>query len=503
MVEKNREKKGNILVVDDEASLRFLLSKELTRNGYSVEVASDGETALKKARDEHFHIILLDIMMPKINGIEVLKTLKSESIPSEIIILTGNASVESAIKCMKLGAFDYVRKPYILKELLIQLDRAMEHQRLQIDVTVLKNKLKESGHSGSIIGTSPAMTELKKMIKRIAPTQSTVLILGESGAGKEVIARGIHEASNLADKTFVAINCASLSETLLESELFGHEKGAFTDAKSQKRGLAEIADGGTLFLDEIGEIPLRFQAKLLRFLETGDIRRVGGTKDIRLDVRILCATNRPLERLVSLNEFRADLYYRLNVLSITVPSLRDHVQDIPDLVTLFLDQSGFAKKFSKEALTVLMKYSWPGNVRELKNVVERSCILCADDVVKADDLMFLSTGKGGSSLLAANPMGTVMTPIDPSEGGSSLGVNAAAYGGGHDMVQPQLVEKSSDDTPLSAEDVVSLKEIERRHIIKIMKHVHGHKGKAAEILEINPKTLYYKMRNYNIVTDYH
>lgn len=335
--------KGKILVVDDEASLRLLLSNELSRMGYAVEAVADGETALNRLRDEFFHVVLLDIVMPRVSGIDVLRTIKQDSIPSEVIILTGNATLESAIESMKLGAFEYVRKPYSLNELLIHIERAIEHQRSQLDLKILRDELKKNGYGGKIIGKSKPVKALQDLICKVAPTQSTVLILGESGTGKELVARSIHAMSQRVNKPFIAVNCASFSETLLESELFGYEKGAFTDAKSQKRGLAEIADGGTLFLDEMGEIPVHFQAKLLRFLETGEIRRVGGTKDILLNVRILCATNQPLENLVEQNRFRADLYYRLNVLTVNVPSLKERLDDIPLLVNNFVTMQGFQK----------------------------------------------------------------------------------------------------------------------------------------------------------------
>ncbi len=454
-------KKGKILVADDEASLRFLLSKELSRAGYSVDLAVDGEEALKKVREEFYPVILLDISMPKKDGITVLDTIRKENVLSEVIILTGNATIESAIKCMKLGAFDYVRKPYSLVELLIQIERAISHQHNQIDMKMMKQDLKKSGFGGKIIGKSTAIKELRQMISRMASTRSTILILGESGSGKELVSRAIHEESPLKESPFVAINCASLSETLLESELFGYEKGAFTDAKTQKRGLAEVADGGTLFLDEIGEIPLRFQAKLLRFLETGEIRRVGGTKDISLNVQILCATNKPLETLVAQGEFRADLYYRLNVLTIIVPPLREHRDDIQILVDHILTENVFKKKFDKKAMVALMTYDWPGNVRELKNVVERSCVLCTGEIVTEDDLSFL----GG-------------------------------------IVKSKAVQEPIESKPQFDPGIVSLKDMERIHIINVLKHVSGHKGKAADLLQINPKTLYYKMKNYNIAVDY-
>ncbi len=457
--------KGKILVVDDEASLRLLLSKELSRAGYTVEAVSDGNAALTRLSEDFFNVVLLDIVLPNTDGMEVLRVIKQDAIPSEVIMLTGNATFENIIESMKLGAFEYVRKPYDLNELLIQVERAIEHQRSKIDLKVLREELVKTGHGGQLIGNSKVMNDLRTIIKRIAPTQSTVLILGESGTGKELVARSIHDHSLRHEKPFVAINCASLSETLLESELFGYEKGAFTDAKTQKRGLAEIADGGTLFLDEIGEIPIHFQAKLLRFLETGEIRRVGGTRDIALNVRIICATNRPLEKLVSENRFRADLYYRLNVLTVVVPPLKERVDDIALLANYFIAQQGFQKELDKSALQVLKAYDWRGNVRELKNVIERTCILSSGRVISSFDLSFLRL---------------------PDEEEKK-------------EPTPKPHEKKEDT---QAEEALSLKEVERRHIIKVLGMVGGHKGKAAQILKINPKTLYLKMKEYNIVSVY-
>ncbi|MFP4416204.1 MAG: sigma-54-dependent transcriptional regulator [Chitinivibrionales bacterium] len=457
-------KKGKILVADDESSLRLLLSKELARAGYAVDVAEDGQSALTSLRQEYYNVILLDIVMPKKDGISVLRTMKEEGITTEAIVLTGNATIEGAIECMKLGAFEYVRKPYSLNELLIQIERAIEYQRSQLDMQMLREEVQRSRYGGKLIGESRPMRELKNFIMRVAPTQSTVLILGESGTGKELVARSIHDESHNKDKPFVVVNCASFSESLLESELFGHEKGAFTDAKMQKRGLAEIADGGTLFLDEVGEIPMHFQAKLLRFLETGDIRRVGGTKDISLNVRIICATNKPLEKLVAQKEFRADLYYRLNVLSVRVPPLREHIEDIPSLVDAILASQSFNRKFDRAAYDVFMRYNWPGNVRELKNVVERTCILSSSQLITASELSFLT----GPQTAEKIPTTAVTLDVEPAFDPASL----------------------------------SIKEMERRHIIKVLKYVDGHKGHAAKLLQINPKTLYQKMKTYNIVSVY-
>jgi two-component system, NtrC family, response regulator AtoC len=454
--------KGRILVVDDENSLRILLGNELSRAGYAVETVDNGNAALARMREDFYHVVLLDIIMPKMGGIEVLRAIKKEHIVSEVIILTGNATVDNCIECMKLGAFEYVRKPYDLGELCIQIERAIEHHRSKIDVKILQEELRKTGRADTILGASREMQELRKIITRLSPSSSTVLVLGESGTGKELVARSIHELSPRREQPFVAVNGASFSETLLESELFGHEKGSFTDAKTQKPGLAEIADGGTLFLDEIGEIPLHFQAKLLRFLETGDIRRVGGTHDISLNVRIICATNQPLEQLVLQKKFRNDLFYRLNVLSVNVPALKGHLEDVPTLVSYFITTQGFQKEFDRGALDALMSYGWPGNVRELRNVVERTCILTSGRAVTAADLSFL-TASGKPALTGG--------------------------------IAPEQIE--TDNTA-----ALSLSEMERRHILRVLKLVKGHKGKAAKILEINPKTLYLKMKTYNIISVY-
>jgi two-component system response regulator AtoC len=454
--------KGKILVVDDEASLRLLLSNELNRAGFTVDAVENGEIALARAREGFYHVVLLDILMPVMGGIEVLRIMKKDSIESEVIVLTGNATLENCVECMKMGAFEYIRKPYEISELCIQIERAIEHQRSKLDLRIMQEELRKAGRSGKLLGNSKTMNDLQNIIARVAQSSSTVLILGESGTGKEIVARSIHEQSPRAEQPFIAVNGASFSETLLESELFGHEKGAFTDAKTQKPGLAEIANGGTLFLDEIGEIPMHFQAKLLRFLETGDIRRVGGTHDISLNVRIICATNQPLEQLVSQHRFRSDLFYRLNVLTVVVPPLKDRVDDIPLLVRFFIATQGFQKEFDQGALDILMSYDWKGNVRELRNVVERTCILTPGRTVTTADLSFLHVSRHNEPL-----------PRDASP------------------------EKADD-----GQSSYSLSEMERQHILRVLKLVKGHKGKAAKILEINPKTLYLKMKSYNIISSY-
>jgi DNA-binding NtrC family response regulator len=453
-------RKGKLLVVDDEESLRLLLSKELARAGYTVDVAPGGGEALDRVRETSYNVVLLDIVMPAVDGIAVLRAIKSEGLGSEVIMLTGNATLESAIECMKLGAFEYVKKPYQLNELVIQIDRAIEHGRSQLERSMLREQMRKAAYGGAIVGKSREIRDLRAIISRVAPSPSNVLILGESGTGKELVARSIHEQSQNSDMQFIAVSCASFPENLIESELFGHEKGAFTDAKVQKRGLAEVADGGTLFLDEIGELPIALQAKLLRFIETGVIRRVGGTRDISLNVRILCATNRDLEKLVEQKLFRDDLYYRLNVLSIMVPPLRQHGEDIPLLVENIVRSQGLSGVFDAGALDVLRNYDWPGNIRELKNVVERTCILCQGGAITAADVSFLK----------------VRIKQEEKDGGPAA--------------------------PAAVTAMAPLSDIERQHIIAVLKYVKGHKGKAAKILDINAKTLYRKIKDYNIVSVY-
>jgi len=451
-------KKAKILIADDYEPLRNLLTKELSRAGYVVDTAKDGEEALNRVREDAYNVILLDIVMPKMNGVEVLRKIKEEKITAEVIMLTGNGTIESAIECMRLGALDYIRKPCEPKELIIQIEKAIEHESSTIERNFLKQQIRKNAYGGEIIGKSKEIVELRSLIAKIAPTQSSVIVYGESGTGKELVARAIHEQSNNSNMQFIAVNCASIPENLIESELFGYEKGAFTDAKTQKRGLAEVADGGTLFLDEIGELPLHFQPKLLRFLETGEIRRIGGTKNISLNVRIICATNKDLEKLVEQKLFREDLYYRLNVLNIYVPPLRKRKEDIPLIVENIIKNQNFTSKFDQSAIDMLLEYDWPGNIRELKNVIERVCVLYPNHVITAKELSFLKISEP----------------------------------------QNEVVKVKEDIKPYN-ENLVSLRELERLHIINVLKQVKGHKGKAAKILKINPKTLYRKIKEYNII----
>jgi DNA-binding NtrC family response regulator len=447
----------------------MFLTNYLSVAGYLITAVDNSETAFKMLNKDNYHVALLDITMPQINVIDILNLIKEKQVQSEIITLTNNTTIKDAVKYLKLGAFGYMRRLCSLFELIACIERAMEQYNSKINVKFLKSELEKSGADSTLIGTSKAMSDLRSILGRIAPTDSNVLISGGSGSGKEVVARTIHNQSPRAEKPFVPVNCASFSAGLLESELFGYEKGAFTDAKTQKIGLAEMGNGGTLFLDEIGEIPFHLQAKLLRFLETGDIRRVGGTKNIYLNVRIICATNQPLEKLVMEKKFREDLFYRLNVLSVFVPSLRERVDDIPLLVNHFIKRHGCQKQFDKSAIDTLKAYRWPGNIRELRNVVERTCILTQDRMVSGKDLSFLKVN--------SKPAGETET----MDGISNNFDVAGAPGFSQSLL---------------------MKDVERRLILHVLGSVNGHKANAAKILGICQKTLYLKMRTYDITSVY-
>ncbi len=437
------------MVVDDEEPLRRLLKKELERKGFLVEVAADGAAALKILRENVFDILLLDIIMPGIDGISLMKKLQSDPASPAIIVLTGRATVETAVEAMKHGAYDYLTKPYKLDELVIIINRAYEYGRLSMKSRLLQQELVRKETPAEFLCTSKQMKDILTLIKKIAPTDSPVLIQGESGTGKELVANTIWRSSKRSSFPFIALNCASLSENLIESEIFGHEKGAFTNAYQTKYGIVEVADKGTLFLDEVGEMPLGPQAKLLRFLDSGEFRRVGSNKVLRVNVRLITATNKKLIELVGKGEFREDLYYRLNVINISVPPLRERPDDIPGLATHFLmkysrGMSKQIKGFTSRAMAILNNYHWPGNVRELENVVERAVILCEAGKIDAEDL---SVAAQPSKELHSNP---------------------------------------------------PLEEIEKDYILRVLKETNSNQSKASHILGIDRKTLYLKLKKYGI-----
>ncbi len=439
-----------VLVVDDEEPLRRLLKKELARKGFSVETAPDGRSALVVLKDSSFDVILLDIVMPGIDGISVMKKMKADPASPVIIVLTGRATVETAVEAMKNGAYDYLTKPYKLEELAIVINRAYEYGNLSKKNLLFQQELVRKESPFEFVCKSRQLQEILTLIKKIAPTDSPVFIQGESGTGKELIANTIWHYSRRKDFPFIALNCATLSESLIESEIFGHEKGAFTNAYQTKHGIVEVADTGTLFLDEISEMPLGLQAKLLRFLDSGEFRRVGSNKSLKVDVRVLAATNKDLIDLVKNGTFREDLYYRLNVINIIIPPLRERRHDIPELSKYFLKK--YCRKLSKsisgfkpEAIGLLHGYNWPGNVRELENVIERAVILCDAEEIGPGDLSI--------------PAGHI------------------------------LHEKNMQP---------SLEEMEKNYILRVLKETNGNQSKASQILEIDRKTLYLKLKKYGI-----
>ncbi len=439
-----------VLAVDDEEPFRRLLKKELSRKGFNVETAPDGKSAVNLLKDNAYDVILLDIIMPGIDGISLMKKLKADAASPVIIVLTGRATVETAVDAMKSGAYDYLTKPYKLDELVIVIHRAYEYRMLAIKNQLLQQELVRKEAPEEFIYKSKHLQDIFSLIKKIAPTDSPVLIQGETGTGKELVANTIWHYSKRNTFPFIALNCATLSEHLIESEIFGHEKGAFTDAYQTKHGIVEVADKGTLFLDEISEMPLGLQAKLLRFLDSGEFRRVGGTKLLNVDVRVVTASNRDLKDFIREGRFREDLYYRLNVINITIPPLRERREDIAELSKFFLKK--YSRKLSKpisdftpEAMVLLDNYIWPGNVRELENVIERAVILCDTEKMDVEDL-------------------------------------------------------SIPAMPLSKEKGIppSLDEMEREYIRRVLRETHGNQSKASQMLGIDRKTLYLKLKKYGI-----
>ncbi len=450
------KKEGRILVVDDEETFRYMLTSLIEAEGYTAHSAADGVQGINAVQAKAFDIALIDVRMPKVDGVEVLKFIKEYSPDTEAIMVTAVGDLRIAVECMKLGAYDYITKPFSTEELLGTIHRALERKRLLRENVLMKKELSRFAGSSEIIGQSSAFQKVLEVAARVAPTESTILVQGASGTGKELIANFIYKNSSRKDAPFVVLNCASIPDSLIESELFGHQKGAFTDASEMKQGLVEIANGGTLFLDEVGDVSLMVQPKLLRFIQTGEFRRVGGTKVIKSDVRIISATNKDLTQEVQTGRFREDLLYRLNVITIDIPPLKDRREDIPLLVDWFLKNKLPMKvqcQISPKALEILMKYDWPGNVRELENVLERAAILSNDNMIQPQDLSLpLKATLLASSLREEDVLGSTLP----------------------------------------------MKEIERLHIQGVLKNVGGNKQKAANILGISLKTLYTKISHYQI-----
>ncbi len=381
---------AKVLVIDDEKSIRSTLKDILEYEKFTVDLAEDGEEGIKKASKTIYDVILCDIKMPKMDGIEVLDVLQKESPDSTVVMISGHGTIDTAVEAIKKGAYDFIAKPLDLNRLLITIRNAMDKTKLISETKVLKKKVNKSFE---MVGESEAIKRIKDLIERVAPTDARVFITGKNGTGKELVAHWIHQLSNRADGPFIEVNCAAIPSELIESELFGHEKGSFTSAIKQKKGNFELAHGGTIFLDEIGDMSLAAQAKVLRVLEENKITRVGGEKDISVDVRVLAATNKDIQKEIESSNFREDLYHRLSVILIQVPSLNERTEDIPLLANHFLkllssDQGMPLKEFTDDAYTELKKIHWTGNIRELRNVVERLAILCDKTITGQDVKIF-------------------------------------------------------------------------------------------------------------------
>ena len=442
-------KKPRILVVDDEAAMRESLKDWLMEDGYEVGLAAGGEEAIAIAQEKGFEVVLLDLKMPGMDGLETLKRFKEIDLEADIIMMTAYATVDTAVQAMKEGAFDYLVKPFDPDEVEMQIKKIVAHKDLVLENILLRKKLEETYQFDEIIGKSAVMQEVFDLISRVAPTDSTVLITGESGTGKELIARAIHGNSNRCYMPFIAVSCGALPDSLLESELFGYEKGAFTGAEHTKKGRFEMAHKGTLFLDEIGDISLKTQVDLLRVLQQKEVQRLGGEDVIEVDVRILAATNRDLSRAIQENRFREDLYYRLNVIAIKVPPLSERKEDIPLLADAFvrkycLEMNKEEIKIGGPALKLLMDYDWPGNVRELENIIERALVIGQGKEISADDLPFSRKELG-----------------------------------------PETFPKA-------------LKMMEKMHIQRILEATGWNVSQAARELDIDRQTLYNKIEKYEI-----
>lgn len=407
-----------VLIADDEANMRWALDKALTKAGYEVIAAENGQVALETIRTERPDLALLDLKMPKINGMEVLKKVKELAIEIPVIIMTAHGNTAKAVEAMKQGAYDYITKPFDIDELLMTVAKALEVGTLRRHVDYLKQEVIEKQGWDQIIGRSTPMQTVFHLVERVAPTLATVLLQGESGTGKELVAHAIYASSPRREGPLIRVNCAALPETLMESELFGHEKGAFTGAHMRKAGRFELADGGTLFLDEIGELSLGVQAKLLRVLQERTFERVGGEKTIKVDVRIIAATNKDLFAESKEGRFREDLYYRLSVFPIKLPSLRERREDIPLLIQHFLQKlkpTGEIKRFTQEALDCLLYYEWPGNVRELQNIVERMVIICPQQEIGPEWIPdFIKSKKLGMVPFYIPPEGISLEELEKS-----------------------------------------------------------------------------------------
>lgn len=450
---------ARILIAEDELIARENLTHILTRNGADVTAVENGRKAMQALADTEFDLVITDMRMPDMDGMQLLEHVKATVPDTEVIIITGYASIEAAVASMRKGAYQYLAKPVRLDEVVVMTERALEKRRLKREVLTLRSQLKATD-APIIIGHSPAVRALKDHIAQVAPVDCTVLILGETGTGKELVARSLHAGSERSGNRFLAINCASFTEELLANELFGHEKSAFTGAQGIKKGLIESADKGTLFLDEVGDMPLSMQANLLRVLETRTLIRVGGTTDIPVNVRIIAATNRDLKLMVEEGTFRQDLYYRLNVITLRVPPLSERKEDVVLLASFFANR--FATAFGKtiteiddDVLRVLMHYPFPGNVRELENLMERAVVLCNGDTIS-------------------------MAHLPP------------------DMRDDQHLTRACEASSFAFDGIVSLDENERRYLAWVLEQTQGNKTRACELLGLNRGSLWRKLKRFGL-----
>ena len=457
-----------LLVVDDEKNLRLVVQKEMARQGHDVETADDGEAAWELLEAQDFDVVLCDINMPRLDGLGLLRRTRERSQnPPEVIMLTGQATVESAIEAMKLGAYDYLTKPYRIGELSALVTAAAEKQQLKVDNQRLRAQIARTSVAlPDIVAESAQMKEALRLVNRVAPSDTSVLITGESGVGKELIAQAIHRLSRRSDKPFIDLNCAALQDTLLESELFGHEAGAFSGARTRKLGLFEIADGGTLFLDEVMEMPLQLQSKLLRALETRSFFRVGGVKKVDVDVRLVAATNRDKEQAIAQGVFRADLMYRINSFEINVAPLRERREDIEPLARHLLHKLGgtAAPEMSPATIEALTAFDWSGNVRQLRNCLERAVLLCDNDTITPREL------PPEIAFRTERPAVSVSYGAPQTNGAASFH-NAAP---------------------------TNLRDVERQQIVGALEKTGWHRGKTADLLGISPSTLYRRLREYGL-----
>ncbi|MBX7245251.1 MAG: sigma-54 dependent transcriptional regulator [Candidatus Sumerlaeaceae bacterium] len=467
------ESRPRILVADDEESMRFVLRQAMQKEGYEVDIATNGMEVVQKVRETHFDLVIMDIKMPQLDGLEALKEIKKVRPELIVVMATAHGTTQIALDAIKKGAYDYFSKPFELDEMRIVIRRALEKQRLQQTIGMLQNQLRERLSFDRIVGQSDTMRKVYELVEKVITNDVTVLITGESGTGKELVAQAVHYNSARKSQPFVSVNCAAIPETLLESELFGHEKGAFTGATGTRLGKFEVANNGTIFLDEIGDMPLSLQSKMLRVLQEHEITRVGGNRPIRVNIRVVAATNQNLGKLVEDKLFREDLYFRLNVVPILLPALRQRVSDIPLLAWHFIERYNprLGKNItgiSHDAMELLLGHSWPGNVRELENVIQRAMVLATSTTIDVTDL---------PSNIHASAMAT-------SDGGPARAID------------PSLVSDFS--IPLQQKLDRLSEELERKIIAAALQQANFHRQATADLLGISRKSLHNKMVKYNM-----